>query len=154
LVDGTPKLIASGDFECAVPAEAQQQFEEALRSDFTSGVSTLVAMMLPELDAGDNREMLLRICNQSDPKVALSHLASAGKRDLRDKLPHIISPTLVMCGDLDTFCPPQASECLAAGIPKALLHFFPGKGHAPFLTDADNFNSILSGFLKQPNEPN
>jgi len=31
LVDGTPKLLASDDFACAVPPEAQQQFVEALR---------------------------------------------------------------------------------------------------------------------------
>ena len=39
-------------------------------------------------------------------------------------------------------------EYLAGVIPHAQLHVFDGKGHAPFLTAAAEFNRVLAGFVR------
>lgn len=78
--------------------------------------------------------------------VALQGLAALLESDLRDRLAMVNLPTLIMNGDSDVICLPQASGFLAQGIPKARRIEFAGCGHAPFLTQSARFNACLEEF--------
>lgn len=71
--------------------------------------------------------------------AALSH-------DVRDRLPAISAPTLVMAGKRDTFVPPELSEEIAGLIGGSKLEMFEG-GHAFMLEDAAAFSRTLAAFL-------
>ena len=68
--------------------------------------------------------------------------------DLRDVLPHIDVPTLLIYGDADQRSPPSpVGETLHAEIPGSTLVVFPGIGHVVNLEEPDRFNEEVRGFL-------
>ena len=78
--------------------------------------------------------------------VALQALDVLVETDLRDRLALIDRPTLIMSGDCDVICLPQASEFLVQRISSARQLVFTGCGHAPFLTQGTRFNACLEEF--------
>jgi pimeloyl-ACP methyl ester carboxylesterase len=69
--------------------------------------------------------------------------------DLRDLLPRIAAPTLLLWGDEDPEVDREAMEILAAGIRGARLMVFPGAGHFPFDDAPTVFLRTLRGFLEE-----
>jgi pimeloyl-[acyl-carrier protein] methyl ester esterase len=80
------------------------------------------------------------------PEVVLKALDVLVESDLRDRLAQIDLPTLIVNGDRDVICLPQASEFLLQRIPSARQVVFAGCGHAPFLTQSTRFNACLAEF--------
>jgi pimeloyl-[acyl-carrier protein] methyl ester esterase len=78
--------------------------------------------------------------------VAIQALDTLVESDLRDCLALIDLPTLILNGDCDVICPPQASAFLAERILSARQTVFAGCGHAPFLTQSRCFNTCLEVF--------
>ncbi len=73
---------------------------------------------------------------------------SLAEADLRDALPGIHVPTLLLYGDADRRSPPTVGEALRAEIPRSALVVLPGVGHASHVEAADRFNSELRRFLR------
>ena len=68
--------------------------------------------------------------------------------DLRDVLPRIDIPTLLIYGDADQRSPlSPVGEALHAGIPASKLVVFPGVGHVVNLEEPDRFNEEVRSFL-------
>lgn len=148
LVDSTPLLVAPPDvFQPGTPPEVAEQLLGAINSDFNSGARGFVELMLSEDNVDDIKEELHAITQQTTAKIALESIMSAGTADLRPILSDICVSTIVLHGEEDMVCNLGAGQHLAANIPDAKLHTFPGKGHVPFLTDAEKFNSILAASL-------
>ena len=59
----------------------------------------------------------------------------------------IARPTLVVAGELDPYCPPRASQMIAAAIPGAELRVIPGAGHCLHWEDSDSTNEHLHEFI-------
>ncbi len=148
LVDGTPLLVATLDFPHAMPPEAAQQFAALLQSDFAQGARSFVELMFPEPGTEDLKGWVYGIAQQAHPQIALNCLLVIGTQDLRPYLSQVKSPTLICYGEQDRVCLPEASTYMAERIASAQVASFPGKGHAPFLTDAAAFNSALQNFLR------
>lgn len=68
--------------------------------------------------------------------------------DLRPVLGNIDIPVLIVHGDDDTVCPPDAGRFLAAHIKKSDLMIFERAGHAPFLTKKEVFNKVAAEFME------
>ncbi len=73
-------------------------------------------------------------------------LASADA-DLRDVLPRIDVPTLVLCGDEDVRAPLNVAEALHVAIPAARLVVMAGVGHVSSVEAAERFNAEVRAFL-------
>ncbi len=67
--------------------------------------------------------------------------------DVRDSLPHIAAPTLVLAGSRDTNAPPTGMERMAGCIPGATYVCIEGAGHLVHLEQPDRFNAVLMEFL-------
>ncbi|MCK8785893.1 alpha/beta hydrolase [Roseomonas sp. NAR14] len=67
--------------------------------------------------------------------------------DLRDRLPGLAVPTLVVAGAADTLTPPANSEEIAALIPGAALRLIPEAGHILPVEQPAAFAALLDGFL-------
>lgn len=78
--------------------------------------------------------------------VALQALDVLVQSDLRNRLALIDLPALIVSGDRDVICLPQASEYMAQQISSARQIVFAGCGHAPFLTQSARFNECLEEF--------
>lgn len=149
LVDGTPLLVATSDFPHGIPPEAAQQFVAQLQADFFQAARGFVEPMFPEPGTDHLKDWIHGITQQTKPSIAIGCLISAGTQDLRPHLGNVRAPTLVCYGEEDRVCLPEASRYMADRIPQAEVVSFPGKGHAPFLTDTQAFNDALRAFLQR-----
>jgi pimeloyl-ACP methyl ester carboxylesterase len=77
--------------------------------------------------------------------------ASAGA-DLRDVLPRVAVPTLVIHGKQDRRSPLSVSEALHAGIPNSRLAVIDGAGHLTNMEAPEEFNRLLREFLHEAGE--
>ena len=67
--------------------------------------------------------------------------------DLRDVLPNIAIPTLLLYGDQDQRVPREVAEDLHAAIPRSKLVFLPGVGHQSNMEAPQRFNDEVRSFL-------
>ena len=101
------------------------------------------------------REMENRIAREivipgrlPSPEVAKAALDELSTADQRDELTALELPVLLIHGEADTICLPDASRFMASQLPDATLVTLPGMGHAPFLSHPAEFNRILREFLE------
>jgi pimeloyl-ACP methyl ester carboxylesterase len=67
--------------------------------------------------------------------------------DLRDVLPRVDVPTLLLSGDRDVRSPVEVSEAIHRAIPGSSLVILPGVGHLSSVEGADQFNREVRSFL-------
>jgi 2-hydroxy-6-oxonona-2,4-dienedioate hydrolase len=85
-----------------------------------------------------------------DPRRArhLLLMAKSAKRDnLRDVLPHVRCPVLLVWGADDIITPPEVAHKFCTGLPEAELRFINRCGHAPMMEQPDEFNLLVELFL-------
>ena len=68
--------------------------------------------------------------------------------DLRDVLPHVTVPTLLLYGDADERAPLHVAEALHASIPASKLVMLRGLGHEAYLESPQTFNAEVRRFLR------
>jgi pimeloyl-ACP methyl ester carboxylesterase len=73
---------------------------------------------------------------------------SMAEADLRDVLPRIEVPTLLLYGELDLRSPLRVATELEARIPPAKLVVIPGVGHISNAEAPDAFNASVREFLR------
>ena len=154
LVSGTSKFTAAEDYACGLAPREVKGLSLRLRRNPAETLEGFFDLMFtPEEQQEPNvirlAEMnrLGRIYPAQD--VALQTLETLAGADLRYLLPEICLPVLLVHGDRDTICPPDASRFMAARISGATLSIIAGAGHAPFVTRPVEFNEIVSGFLER-----
>jgi pimeloyl-ACP methyl ester carboxylesterase len=74
-------------------------------------------------------------------------MARASAEDLRDVLPHIDVPTLLVYGDKDERAPLTVAEDLHAAIPGSTLVVLPDTGHVGNIEAPEEFNRAVRTFL-------
>jgi pimeloyl-ACP methyl ester carboxylesterase len=72
---------------------------------------------------------------------------SFAEADLRDVLPRIDVPTLLLQGDEDVRAPVQVAEQLHASIPSSKLVILPGVGHVSSVEAPELFTAEVRSFL-------
>jgi pimeloyl-ACP methyl ester carboxylesterase len=75
--------------------------------------------------------------------------AFGSKADLRDVLPRISIPTLLLYGDQDVRSPVSVGEDPHAKIPGSKLVIIPGVGHLCDVEAAERFNAEVRSFLRK-----
>jgi pimeloyl-ACP methyl ester carboxylesterase len=75
-------------------------------------------------------------------------MADASAEDVRDVLPHIDVPTLLVYGDRDVRAPLTVAEALQAAIPDSSLVVLPNAGHVCNIEAPDEFNVAVRDFLR------
>ena len=81
------------------------------------------------------------------PEVLRKTLVSLVNTDLRDILPNISCPSLLIWGDLDTATPLEDAKTIEALIPDAGLCVLKGTGHYSFCESPFEAEAILKSFL-------
>jgi pimeloyl-ACP methyl ester carboxylesterase len=75
-------------------------------------------------------------------------VSAFGDQDLRDVLPRIAVPTLLLYGDQDVRSPVSVGENLHALIPGSRLVVMPGVGHVSNIEAPERFNAAVRAFLQ------
>ncbi|MDB5478576.1 MAG: alpha/beta hydrolase [Alphaproteobacteria bacterium] len=95
------------------------------------------------------RQEALALCNQASKLAALEAMQVFALADFRADLGKITVPTLVIHGDADGIVPFEGSgKRTHAAIVHSQLHVIPGGPHGINASHAEEFNSVLLGFLE------
>jgi pimeloyl-[acyl-carrier protein] methyl ester esterase len=70
--------------------------------------------------------------------------------DLREEVPNLRKPTLLIHGDRDNLAPVQAAHWMMQNLPAGFLRVMSGSAHAPFLSHQEQFIEALIQFLEPP----
>lgn len=148
LISGTPRFVRSPDFPFGLSqAEADGMAKKVGRSIRRAREGFLTRMFAAGEDGGAHARRLLSAIPVPSTDVALQALEALAMADMRDCLSAIDIPTLILHGDCDAICLPEASKFMVRQIPKSRLVVFTGCGHVPFLTQSKRFNECLEEFL-------
>jgi len=79
--------------------------------------------------------------------VGFRAMARASAEDLRDALPHIRVPSLLVYGDKDVRAPLAVAEHLHAALTDSTLVVLPNCGHVCNIESAEEFNRAVRNFL-------
>lgn len=85
---------------------------------------------------------------QSCHPAGFRAMARACAEDLRDALPHVVAPTLLVHGDRDVRAPLYVARRLRERIRDCRLVVLPGVGHVCNLEAPDEFNAVVRDFLR------
>ena len=91
---------------------------------------------------------LARIMSEARPAATRSMAHALAEADLREALPSIRVPTLLISGDADERAPLNVAEDLHRRIPRSRLAVLPGVGHECALEDPARFNLEVRTFLQ------
>ena len=131
----------------------------ATLSRATSSPTALLSLLFPATAAGDgasNTYVGAIVSYAEDetiggPALEQQGLAlqswTGGKEPAGDRVAAISADTLVADGSVDILAPPQNSRTLAATIPHATLHLYPGAAHAFLFQDESTFVPTVLTFL-------
>lgn len=111
---------------------------------------TEVTFYDPKMATDELVNEVFEITNNRIKVIKILALAkSAIRNNLGDELNKIQTPTLLIWGNNDIITPPFVAKEFNTLIPNSELHFIDKCGHAPMMEVPDEFNEILSGFLKK-----
>lgn len=68
--------------------------------------------------------------------------------DLRDQLRNVTAPTLIVVGDDDIVCSPEAATALHLALPNSKLLLIEASGHFPWMEQPEVFETRVSEFLR------
>jgi pimeloyl-[acyl-carrier protein] methyl ester esterase len=151
LVATTPKFLAGPDWEHGLPAAVLEEFTRGLAADYRRTVQNFLALQTRgDEHAGATLRLLrarLAAHGEPDPRALAAGLAVLREADLRDALPQIALPSLVIAGQHDRLTPPEAGRGLAVALPSARFRLIERSGHAPFLSHPEEVLAEVRRFL-------
>jgi pimeloyl-ACP methyl ester carboxylesterase len=136
----------------SLPAEvAEQRLRQALTLA-DGAAEAFVATLLPTMFS---KPMPLETVDGFRASMQAFHprgfraMARASAEDVRDVLPHIDVPTLLVYGDRDVRAPLTVAEALQAAISGSRLVVLPDAGHLCNIEAPDEFNLAVRDFLHE-----
>lgn len=152
LIATTPCFVARTDWPAAMRPEVLADFAQRLGSDYRATLNNFLALQVLHDSAARatlrqlTQTLFLR--GEPHPDVLGKGLALLAQTDLRDDVPHLSVPTLVLHGDRDALTPVAAGRWLGGNISGAEYIEMSGAAHAPFLSHSDAVAEAMLRFLK------
>jgi pimeloyl-ACP methyl ester carboxylesterase len=107
-----------------------------------------IRTLLTDRASGDMIDELASILSDFHPAAMRVAMRAFAEADLRDVLPHIDVPTLLLYGDEDMRASKDVWEPLHSAIPGSKLVVIPGAGHMIDIEAAEHFDSEVRAFLR------
>jgi len=136
-------VATSGNMEARIKAQREQGPEAAARIALRSIFSPAF------LDANPEYVERFVAWRSAMNLVAQEAAMRAGAGfDVRDRLPALALPTLVVTGDVDALIPAANGAAIAEFVPGARYASLPGSGHMLAVEKPDELALLLDGFLR------
>jgi pimeloyl-[acyl-carrier protein] methyl ester esterase len=152
LADSTPRFVTAADWPCAMSSEQLDEFAMGIGQDYRGTLQRFLSLQVRGDTAARDTLRRLResLFARGEPQAAdlAAGLELLKHTDLRQELPRLRVPTLVLAGSHDRLTPPEAAYAMAAAIPAAQLQIFESAAHAPFLSHAEDFVTALLAFAR------
>jgi pimeloyl-[acyl-carrier protein] methyl ester esterase len=151
LLATTPRFVAGDDWEYGMQGDVLDGFARGLAADYRGTVRNFLALQTlgDENAAPALRELRSKLAAHGEPdtRALQAGLEVLRTADLRDALPRIGHPALVIAGERDRLTPPEAGRELAMRLPSARFHCVERAGHAPFLSHPEAVLKEVLPFL-------
>lgn len=152
LVGATPRFTSAPHFPCGLPAKDAEGMRLKVRRNLDRALAGFQRQLFVEgeLDDPQHRERVDRVLAEvmaPAAQAALDGLEALMTAEMLDEAAQVSCPTLLLHGELDPICLPQASTWLAQTIRDSRRNLYQGCGHAPFLSRPDQFNRDLALFV-------
>ena len=138
----------------SLPAEVvDQRLQQALRQSELPPdelVRALIPTLLSESASAEIVGEVAANISEFHPAGLRATARSFAEADLRDILPSIDVPTLLLYGEKDTRAPLNVAHDLHTRIPDSRLVVIPGAGHMIHIEAAERFNAEVRDFLRSP----
>ncbi len=105
--------------------------------------------IFPKPEHAEFRAMLARTIRMADPQVYQGVLRELWRFDVRERLPALRMPALVVTGSADTTVDPAVQAELVRGLPNARQVIIPEGGHAVIADSLPVFNRHWQAFLAE-----
>jgi 3-oxoadipate enol-lactonase len=136
--------------------EGKANREKSIAGVKEHGASASTDAMYPKLLAPANYEQnpaaaaeaRALMATASPPGIIAALSAMRDRLDATPLLDHLDVPTLIVHGKDDQLIPPSEAEAMAAAIKGSQLHLIANAGHLPNIEQPQEFNRILSNFLR------
>ncbi|SFW35170.1 pimeloyl-ACP methyl ester esterase BioH [Nitrosovibrio sp. Nv17] len=140
LVSTTPCFVRRDEWHWGMEEDVLRQFGHGLKQDRIATLDRFIALQaLGDADAATTARRLRAVLaerNLPDEGTLLAGLESLLTIDLREALPRVIQPTLLLHGENDAIIPAAASRWMQQRLPDSELELLPSRGHAPLLFPA------------------
>jgi len=150
LVATSLRFCQENDWPDAVARDVLQGFAANLQDDHRQTLQRFLALQVTgEPQARQTlRELKQRVFEQDEPEtIALqSGLKILSTADLRPLAGQLEMPVLLIGGSKDRLVSPRALENVAALLPEAKVEVMPDCGHAPFISQPENFVKLVKTF--------
>ena len=153
LVGSVARFVRDDDWRYAISAEVLQEFSASLKNDLQETLQRFIALQL--MGSDENRIILRKLRKLMNSNAAPQPAALQGGLkilqdvDLRDQLPQLKQPTLMIFGKRDTLSRPQTGRQMLPLLPDARLEIIDGTGHAPFLSHNQRFTNLIEQFIHE-----
>jgi pimeloyl-ACP methyl ester carboxylesterase len=132
------------------PPVTEQRLRQALElADLPAEefISALAPTMFSESAPADLVDRFVASMFEFHPAGFRAMARASAEADLRDALPCIDVPTLLLYGDEDARAPQEVADQLHTAIPHSRLVVIPGAGHLCNLEAPERFNEEIRDFL-------
>jgi pimeloyl-ACP methyl ester carboxylesterase len=111
-------------------------------------VRAMIPTLFSESASAEKVDEFAAIITEFHPAGFRTMARSLAEADLRDVLPRIDVPTLLMYGDKDVRAPLNVAKGLHTAIPTSRLVVMPGVGHMNHVEASERFNDEVRSFLR------
>ncbi|MCP5241956.1 MAG: pimeloyl-ACP methyl ester esterase BioH [Burkholderiales bacterium] len=148
LVSTTPCFVKQYDWPWGMESKFLQYFMENLHQNYRTTINRFLTL---QISGEQNMSIALAQLrqffferDQPDHNALHKGLLILQTNDMREKLPRIEQPVLLLHGENDMITHRSAAQWMHAQLKHSSLVMFPRCGHAPFLTDPEKFVSSLN----------
>lgn len=151
LVSSSLRFCKAEDWPYAMEADVLTLFAAQLRKDYRSTLSRFLALQFKgDAHAREGLRALreqLFARGEADITSLNEGLKILLNDDLRGQAGRISCPVQLIGGEYDSLTPAAALQRIAGEFAQAQVAIIKGAGHAPFISHAESFQKILTGFL-------
>ena len=153
LIATTPKFVADDGWAHGMRRDVLDLFAQGLATDYQRTVQNFLALQTrgDERSTETLRVLRSRLASHGTPDLRAleTGLSILRVSDLRDVLPRIELPALVVAGEHDCLTPPDAGRELARALPAARFRLIERSAHAPFISHGPEVLEEVRGFLSR-----
>jgi pimeloyl-ACP methyl ester carboxylesterase len=114
---------------------------------FLNAVDMVISWSFSKSASDKLKELSTERMGEVRPSVLHSDFLACDAFDVSERLPDILTPTIVVCGAEDKMTPVRFSQHLVDNIPDAHLEILPDAGHMVMLEKPEEVAEVLRAFM-------
>jgi pimeloyl-[acyl-carrier protein] methyl ester esterase len=154
LISASPKFAQAPDWPDGMDTGSLRAFAAVLAQDWQQTLDDFLWLQLRGSRNADSAQRVLAAAlaqhGAPQPAALRDDLDLLATLDLRERVPHVTQPVLLISGQNDRVTPPGAARWMAQQLPQARSVEIARAGHAAFVSHHEEVALALRAFLQQP----